>query len=428
MVLVISILIMAGLTAVNYRVARSLLYPAALLTAAWTVLFVLLLAAGSIFYPISVETLTVYLVGAAAFSVGAILPSVFFPQAFEGARPRVGRRPGGLILTGGLILLVVTLPFYWDFIQTQASPSSPDDFWFSVRSESVDLGDDWSAKSLGALFFEGLAVLASLLAVTAVAEGSGSRLSRIRTMLIIAMALPYALLQAASSGAVMLALGLAGAHAVRNRKLRMKTAAIAVIMAIASFSIISVALSKGKTHIDAPLSENLAGVAELVGVYVLGGVVAFDTVVQYPASVPPVWNIWRVFLLTANKFGAGFDVPAHHAQFTDISDDWEGNVYSIYFAYYPDYGLVGVGIIMLVLGVILTFIYQNAIRGNPRSIVLYASVFSGILLSGFSEYFFLNANFWFKAILYTLAVYGIQTSSPAREALRAASPLALQER
>jgi hypothetical protein len=53
---------MAGLSAANYRVGQSLLYPAALLTSAWTAFLVLLLTAGSIFYPISAETLVVYLV------------------------------------------------------------------------------------------------------------------------------------------------------------------------------------------------------------------------------------------------------------------------------------------------------------------------------------------------------------------------------
>ena len=137
----------------------------------------------------------------------------------------------------------------------------------------------------------------------------------------------------------------------------------------------------------------------------LGGVVAFDAVVQYPTSIAAVWSIWRVFQLTANKFGASFDVPSVHAQYTDISDDYNGNVYTIYFSYYPDYGLAGVCAIMLVLGAVVTVIYQKAIQGNPRSVLLYAFVFSGIVLSGFSEYFFLGANFWFKAVLYTVLAY-----------------------
>src|ERR1700730_10844164 len=101
--------------------------------------------------------------------------------------------------------------------------------------------------------------------------------------------------------------------------------------------------------------------------------------------------MWRVFELTANKFGASFDVPSVHAEFTDISADYDGNVYTIYFSYYPDYGLIGVCVVMI------TVIYHNAVRGNPRAVVLYAFVFSGIVLSGFCESFFLGANFWFKA-------------------------------
>jgi hypothetical protein len=46
-------------------------------------------------------------------------------------------------------------------------------------------------------------------------------------------------------------------------------------------------------------------------------------------------------------------------------------------------------------------------------VVLYAFVFSGIVLSGFSEYFFLQTNFWFKAILYTMLTYRLLPASVA---------------
>jgi oligosaccharide repeat unit polymerase len=146
-------------------------------------------------------------------------------------------------------------------------------------------------------------------------------------------------------------------------------------------------------------------------------------VVQYPASVAPVWNMWRVFQLTANKFGASFDVPSIHAQYTDISNDYNNNVYTIYFSYYPDYGLVGVCVVMAILGAVVTAIYHKAIRGNPRAVVLYAFVFSGIVLSGFSEYFFLGANFWFKAILYTMLAYRFLPASVASKNVIASAPI-----
>src|SRR5207247_643534 len=104
-------------------------------------------------------------------------------------------------------------------------------------------------------------------------------------------------------------------------------------------------------------------------------------------------------------------------------NDYDTNVYSIYFAYYPDYGLAGASIIMLVLGAILTRVYQKAIRGNPRALVLYASVFSGILLSGFSEYFLLTINFWVKAVVYTTAIYGLGLGPAAPKSISKAEGL-----
>jgi len=405
MFLIITILLMAGLAATNYRVFRTVLYPPALLAMTWTILLTLLLATGVAYYPISPPTMLVYLAGVASFSVGAFFCTHLFAQALAGPAPRVCRRPRGLILTGGLILLVAVLPMYWDHIQDLASSSASQDFWGAVRVESIAQGDDWSAKTIVTIVWEACSVLAVLLAVTAVAENKDSRFSRIRSILIIAIALLYALMAGASAGAVSLALGLIGIDAIRHGGLRTKTMVVGLTVALVCFAAIATVQSKGNVDSHASLSENVSGTVELVGVYLLGGVVAFDAVVQYPASITPVWSIWRVFQLTANKFGASFDVPSVHAQYTDISDDYNGNVYTIYFSYYPDYGLAGVCAIMLVLGAVVTVIYQKAIQGNPRSVLLYAFVFSGIVLSGFSEYFFLGANFWFKAVLYTMLAY-----------------------
>src|SRR5438067_4588087 len=186
MLLFISILLLAGLAAANYRVSRSMLYPPALLASLWMILQALLLAAGDAYYPISLPTMIVYLAGVAAFSAGGFFSIHFFAPAPATAAPRVSRRPDGLILTGGLILLAAGLPLYWNQIQDFASASSAQDFWYSVRVESIAQGDDWSLKTLTTLVGEASSVLATLLAVTAVAENNGSRFSRLRIILFIA--------------------------------------------------------------------------------------------------------------------------------------------------------------------------------------------------------------------------------------------------
>src|SRR6266478_4874770 len=218
----------------------------------WTILLTLLLATGEAYYPISPPTMIVYLAGVASFSVGAFFCTHLFAQALAGPAPRVCRRPRGLILTGGLILLVAVLPLYWDHIQDLASSSASQDFWGAVRVESIAQGDDWSAKTIVTIVWEACSVLAVLLAVTAVAENKDSRFSRIRSILIIAIALLYALMAGASAGAVSVAL--------------------------VCFAAIATVQSKGNVDSHASLSENVSGTVELVGVYLLGGVVAFDAV------------------------------------------------------------------------------------------------------------------------------------------------------
>ena len=79
-------------------------------------------------------------------------------------------------------------------------------------------------------------MLAVLLAVTAVAENKDSRFSRIRSILIIAIALLYALMAGASAGAVSLALGLIGIDAIRHGGLRTKTMVVGLTVALVCFA------------------------------------------------------------------------------------------------------------------------------------------------------------------------------------------------
>ena len=255
MLLLFFALLLAVLANANYRLSGSLLYPPTLLCSVWTILLLVLVATGDIFFPISFETLTVYVVGAAAFSVGAILATHFIP--LEDVRRREFRRPKAFVLTGGLILLLVVLPLYWDYLQTIASPWSGDDFWRSLRAEMLDRADDWSSKTLSDLVLEGFSMLATLLAVTAVVENDGSRFSRIRMILMIVTALVYALMMSSSSWAVTLALALIGVDAIRKRRLDTKMLSIGAGVAIASFAVIAILVGKGKTGVDATLGENL---------------------------------------------------------------------------------------------------------------------------------------------------------------------------
>jgi oligosaccharide repeat unit polymerase len=173
------------------------------------------------------------------------------------------------------------------------------------------------------------------------------------------------------------------------------------------FAIVAVVLGKGRTNPSASLSENIAPAVEIVEWYTLGGVVAFDRIVQNPSGIRSSWSISRFFLLTANKLGASFEVPSLHAEYTMISPSMKTNVYTMYFSYFQDYGWAGIVLLPYVLGYTLTWVYRNARGGSRAALVLYGLMFSGILLSGFNEEFFLALNTLLKGVVVVWLVFSL---------------------
>jgi oligosaccharide repeat unit polymerase len=135
--------------------------------------------------------------------------------------------------------------------------------------------------------------------------------------------------------------------------------------------------------------------------------VAFDRIVQNPSGIRSSWSISRFFLLTANKLGASFEVPSLHAEYTMISPTMKTNVYTMYFSYFQDYGWAGIVVLPCALGYALTWIYRKARNGSHAALVLYGLMFSGILVSGFAEVFFLALNTLLKAVVVVWLVFSL---------------------
>ncbi|MGH2480941.1 MAG: hypothetical protein ACRDHW_14905, partial [Ktedonobacteraceae bacterium] len=66
-------LVLGLLLAANHAVSRNLLYPPTVFTGVWLLSIVALIFSGDAYYPVSGETLMVYLIGAMAFSAGGFV-------------------------------------------------------------------------------------------------------------------------------------------------------------------------------------------------------------------------------------------------------------------------------------------------------------------------------------------------------------------
>ncbi|HHV61378.1 MAG TPA: oligosaccharide repeat unit polymerase [Firmicutes bacterium] len=395
--IVVFAIMLAMLACINACIARSFLYPPAVFAALWSGLLFALAVSGDVFYTISPETMLVYLLGATAFSMGGFIALVLWRDRSD-PRPILSpsRRAFVRRMLGiGLILLTLAFPFYWHRLQRLSAESDFTNFWVGVRYQIA------YGEGLGVFGY--LIALARFLALIAFYENDGSRTGRTLTFAIIVLAFIYDLLTVARVGLYALIFGLIGISWMRSRRVTLKPLLAGIAAFLPAFAGAAVVLGKGG-NVNATVTENLAGVLRSLQVYALGGLVAFDKVVRDPWSFQgPRITTLRFFFAVANALGAHFDLPRVIPQYTMTPAPT--NVYTIYFSYFLDYGWVGVGIIMFILGNITARLYQAAARGNPQAVILYGVMFWSLMVSCAAEGFFISLSYWIQAVLYTFLLY-----------------------
>ncbi len=389
----------------NIMVFKSIVAPASLFVAMWTATLIALALCGNLFYPLSVDTLTVYLVGGLAFSAGAILAITVSRShkrpayAISADRHHYCR----LLLDLGLVICLVGLPWFAHKMLDPVGGLDNPTALLEVRARAVESSGHASSFSL----LNNLAVLARFVAFGMFLEYDTSKSRRWRSYLSLLPAFAYGLLEGSKGPVVMVLLTGMFILFLKHRQVKLKTAVVSVVLCLVCFSFGLLYINFG--YMDFSNTNHAWDtVAWVVPSYWLGGPVAFERIVQDPYSVPSTQNINRFFLETANSLGAQFDVPSRHAEFTDVSTNnisSDTNVYTIYFSYYKDYGWLGMVGLMLLAGLCVTLLYQSALRMGPVSIVLCAMALVGTIFSFNAEHYWLELNEYIKAGLFFSVLY-----------------------
>jgi oligosaccharide repeat unit polymerase len=396
------------LTATNRYIGKSMLFPSALFSGLWAIFLFGLYLSGRMFYPVASDTLLFYLWGACAFTVGAIgtvLLSPILTETVAFSPPSTIRmRVINRMLDVLAVSLLLVLPIYWQRIQEIAGESSiVSNFWVAARQQLIEYAQDDGTRKISLL--DNCQVLSVLIALAMYLQDDGTLGRRIRTWSAVLLSLAYDLMTAARADAVILLLSLLGVSWIRTRRVNWKQLAVICVLFVFVFTSMAILLEKGFTRRNATLLENLPTLVEGFQEYALGGIVAFDRVFHDPQKIPAVWSIDRVFVQAANKLGANFSLPSLRASFVDVGPEIDTNVYTSYFAYFPHFGLIGTSLILLFLGSVTTRVFWAAHSGDPVAQLIYGILFSGIVLSGYGEYFFMNLNFLAKALLFGYFLY-----------------------
>jgi oligosaccharide repeat unit polymerase len=204
--------------------------------------------------------------------------------------------------------------------------------------------------------------------------------------------LSYNLLTAAKSGVLNLLVMLFVIHALQRGRLPKQALLFVVGLFVVFFGVVTVQRARAIGGDIGSLTAMAHATLEQLARYVACGPIGFSEYLKNPQSVPPVWSPWRFFERTANYFGPYFDVPNSNAAFIQIGDDLFYNVYTVFFSYFPAYGMAGVVGFMLVMGGIAGAAYRRARQQRLFWQLLYAAIFYGVLVIIFTEGWLLALN------------------------------------
>ncbi len=393
----------AGLLWVNMRIGRSYLYPGSLLTASWTMVFVLLCFAQSWLYPVSWSALGIFLLGAVYFTLGAYIGtgSKHNRSCKAPLMPtyRTTYMSDRWLLIFLLALLIIGLPIYIKHIYslTTVTPFSPD-FFNQVRAGELKEAVIGSRVPI----VENLVGFSSIAALVAFAVTDGARHWRRMVWSLIALAVIYGLLTGSKVGPISLCVSLVTIYGLCRGRLPIRWLAMNSAILLGAFGFISTMRAEALSGYRLPLVKVIVLTLQTFFNYITVSVVCFTQYLDYPNLVPPVWSPWRFFERTANYFGHFFTVPDLNAAFISVGQGLyynSYNAYTVYFSYYPPYGVVGVSIFMLVIGYVSAIAYRNALRQILMWTLLYSLIAYGLVMTIFNESLLLSLNYTIKAML-----------------------------
>ena len=396
--LLLTILAIGLLAYANYRIGgKSAFYPPVVFCGVWGVALGLCWAARDFFYPLSVESLAIFLAGCVAFSTGSWL--AFLVPAKPPAQTNGISKASNRVLTILVVLLAIAAPICFRWLVGYTSDSGGPNY---LRAVYLVLSEEANQRDSRVSLLLNIVTLSNMVALLAFLERGRSR-----TRAILAMVVAFALnvMTGGRAGFTGLVFSLICLDWLKTRRIRWKMMTAVFIAFFVASSVVAVYVQKGDTSPDASIVDNAAPVVELFVAYAAGGVVAFDQFVRDPNVVPVNWSVDRFFLQTLDKFGAHYDVPDVKAGFVTVGPhNLTQNVYTLYFGYWS-LGKLGMMLLLLVIGFLVAWCYREAIAGAKTASIMYSLLFGGILLSIFFEPFFFVINVFFKVYLLCWLLY-----------------------
>ena len=390
-------LVLLSLSSFSWVILRDIFHPSFVFSGVWGLgLCAVSLAPYLGFFEVESNALLLYVLGGAIF----FSVSMFLEKAFQ-ANIWITRgffyREINFKKIAYIFILLHLIIFPNAFSQLLKLGGDFEQITYAARSMAVS-GEEVFGKITSNYFLVGLVVIPILL--------RGVATKKVSFLVFLIVSVPWCifiLIGTGRAGLIQMLLGLLVVYRISSDKLPVKVilsaflvfAAVVVIGAIATNKV-DLSKATGVGEIGITFLKHLGG-------YALQGPILFSLYFDRSIEVFPNWSpfVSLCHLLSALQL---CEPLAIHSDFNLYGPGLDGNVYSIYFSIYPNYGYLGAIVFIALYALFTTYAYIHARKGNLFCLVISAYLFAASVLSLFADSFLPSFWFFIKVLCVTIAI------------------------
>lgn len=328
---------------------------------------------------INLGTLSVILSGCFCFTIGGVL-----------SRVRKKLKTHKVMLSVKAVKIsVFLLLLYYPLIYSEFN-SYNSDMTFAIKI--LRIREQGLDEQLYSIFSNNMIIFSGAVYLSVMYLYSHARVSVYWLALSLMIFVAYSLLTGTRATIIFLVVSSIFLYINQVEKINKKLLFAVFLTAFFAGGVIAVFMGKDGADRDKGIVYNVPYVLENYFSYGIQGIYLFDNYVLDKYNISPSWDVLVGSKQVLNKFGTDLDVKSKHADFSSFGNGRSGNVYTIYFAVYPLYGLLGVCLFFTFYGFVSSALYYST---SSISSILLGYINGALVIGIFNEQVFTN-------ILYTV--------------------------
>jgi oligosaccharide repeat unit polymerase len=378
----LAILFFLLLVVLNYRAQRSVLYPPFIFCATWLLDLAFTRSGLIVVDPVHENTLAIVAAGAASFSAGGVLAGLA-PRSLLRIHlfpPKPKRHPNFVRNMLTIILLCGLPVLCYQTYQISGSKVISLNILEQARSAMVEAAQGGTPNhSFVQDYFTTLATFASLLLATEKKDR--------QFWVVTVVALIASILSTGRTDLLMLVSGLCAIRLLQTKQEYLRGAIRLLRWPVALFVAVFIGLFFTNKETEGMTGGVTSIATNLVLIYIVGPLAAFDKVVQDPVD----------FMMTTSHT---FQSPLHWAARLHLTEytappffdsfvfvPFPANVYTVFKFYFLELGIVGTLVLLLIVGLLHSLLYLKAKQGGRLSTYLFAYSMFPVLMVIFDDHY-----------------------------------------